>query len=273
MNKQGVDVTPESPKDENLPVATVLPAEEVPEPDIKAWQFTDFEQEAQQQAKEHKVEVTQQLRREIEPRIRKETQLLKKEAYDSAKKEGYDAGFEQGQQEGRQQAFDQAKQEADAALAPKVESLSTLLETMAAPYQSLSNQVFETLADLSIELASRLVALEVDQHQAWLKQAIEEAVAQLPEDDARIEVHLNPQDYDTVAEQVDLSTRNWTLKSVERIEPGTCEVKQNNSIVVNDWRTRLEQLLGDTQALAAQLAGHKNSESVQDAASEDRGAS
>ncbi|MDR9499581.1 MAG: FliH/SctL family protein [Hydrogenovibrio sp.] len=256
MNKQGVDVTPESPRDENLPVATVLPAEEVSEPDVKAWHFTDFEKEEVEQARTHKVEVTQQLRREIEPRIKKETQLLKKEAYESAKKEGYEAGLEQGRQEGRQQAFDQAKQEADAALTPKVESLGALLDTMASPYQAISEQVFESLSELAIALASRLVELEVDQHQAWLKEAIEEAVAQLPDEDAAIEVHLNPEDYNALTDYLNASARNWTLKSAARIKPGTCEVKQHNSIVVNDWQTRLETLLGDTRTLAAQLAGH-----------------
>ena len=253
MNKQGVDVTPESPKDENLPVATVLPAEDVPDPEIKPWHFTDFEQELAQQKQEKKVVVTQALRREIEKKKKKETQLLKKEAYETAQKEGYEAGFAQGEEAGRTQAFEQAKQQADARLSKQVASLETVIETLAEPYQHLKASVFESLASLAIELAGRLVHLEVSQHQAWLYEAIEQAVNQLPDEQAAVEVQLHPDDLASIEAHLNQDHAHWNLVASKHISPGSCQVKQGHSVVVNDWKTRLDALLGDAQALAKRM--------------------
>jgi flagellar assembly protein FliH len=241
-------------EEEALPVATLLRADEVKTPEIKPWQYQDLAKEEAEKARKLRSDVEEKLREEIRPEILRRASVLKKEAYETAQKEGYDAGYQEGLEKGRKEAFDKAEKEADAALSVQVKSLQKLVEAMSDPYQQIAQNVFESLAKLSVDLAEKLVASEIQSRHDWILTVVQEAIGKLPDDSVQLEVILNPDNADIVQKYQQAHQKKWRLQTDDSLEVGTCKIKQGSSLIINDWRTRLDELLENALATAEKVA-------------------
>lgn len=245
-------------EEEALPVATLLRADEVATPEIKPWQYQDLGKEEAEKEQKLRADVEEKLREEIRPEILRRASVLKKEAYESSQKEGYDAGYQEGLEKGRKEAFEKVEKEADAALSVQVKSLQKLVEAMSDPYQQIAQNVFESLAKLSLDLAETLVGEEVQSRHDWILGVVQEAVGQLPDDSVQLEVILNPNDADIIQKYQQAHQKKWRLQTDESVETGTCKIKQGSSLIVNDWRTRMNELLETAQATSEKVAKEPN---------------
>lgn len=241
-------------EEEALPVATLLRADEVEAPEIKAWQYQDLAKEEAEKEQKLRSDVEEKLREEIRPEILRRASVLKKEAYESAQKEGYDAGYQEGLEVGRKEAFEKAEKEADAALSAQVKSMQNLVEAMSDPYQQIAQSVFESLAKLSLDLAETLVGEEVQSRHDWVLEAVQEAIGQLPDDSVQLEVILNPKDADIIQKYQQAHQKKWRLQTDDSVAVGSCKIKQGSSLIVNDWRPRMSELLESAQAASERVA-------------------
>lgn len=257
-NQEPLDPMPPVPEEENLPVASLMRADEVSEPEIKAFQYMDLEREEIRKEQKVRADVKEQIRREMEPELVRKATLLKKEAYEKSQKEGYDSGYQEGLEKGRKEAYEAAEKEADATLSSQVKSIQKLLESMSQPYQDVSQNIFESLCHLSLDLAARIVPVEVQMHKEWVIEAVQEAVQKLPDDSDPIEVFLHSSDLEIVEKYLQSNQNNWHLMADDLLQEGTCRIKQNSSIVMNDWKSRMDELLGDTESLFKKIAKEPN---------------
>jgi len=257
-NQEPLDPMPPVPEEENLPVASLMRADEVAEPEIKAFQYLDLEQEEVKKEQKIRADVKEQIRKELQPEMVRKATLLKKEVYEKSHKEGYESGYQEGLEKGRKEAYEAADKEADATLSSQVKSIQKLLESMSQPYQDISQNVFESLCHLSVDLAARIVPVEIALHKEWIIDAIQEAVQKLPDDSEPIDVFLHSADLEIVDKYLQSNKVNWRLNADDDLQEGTCRIKQNSSVVMNDWKSRLDELLGDTESLFKKLAKQPN---------------
>lgn len=244
--------------DEPLPIATVISGKRFKDKPVTAWQFSDLEQEERAQEAKVRSDVMEQIRREAAPELEQQAKLVKKEAYEKAQKEGHQAGYEEGLELGRKEAFEKAEKEAEMMLSQEVKSIHGLLEAMASPYENISQDVFQSIANLSIELAKRIVKAEVSANCDWVINAIQEAMIKLPDDSKSVEIEIHPDDFSVVEQYLEANPKKWQLVAQESIPRGACRLRQNTSIVVNDWQARLDEFLDDSYILSKSIAKEPN---------------
>lgn len=236
-----------------LVVTRLVRAQEVKLPEVHAWQFIDLEKEEQKREQEIRSEVYEQIQRELQPQITRQTAILKREAYEEAKQSGYEDGYQAGFEAGQAQGLEKAENTAQAELAPKVAMLEKVLASLVQPQQLIENKVFVQLAEMTIMLAERIINDAVIADPQRITRFIEEAVALLPEAEAKIDVELHPDDFNVVSYYQQQNAKPWTLIATAQISPGTCRVKRLNSVVNHNWKQRVAKLLTDTEQLALSL--------------------
>lgn len=239
---------------EALPVANLISGDEVSAPEVKPWKYQDL---AQKKAEEKKVvdeDLKEEIRQEMQPEILKQAELLKAEAYEMAHAEGYEAGFKQGSEDGKSQAYEAAEAEAKQLLSEQVKSLQSLIESMSEPYQLISESVFESLARLALEMAAKVVDVEVQLHHDWVLKAIHEAIAKLPDDSEHLDIQVNSEDFAVVEKYQQSEQKKWRITADSDLPKGTCRVKHKSSVVINNWQLRLKTFLEETDTLVSKLA-------------------
>ncbi|MDX1795872.1 MAG: FliH/SctL family protein [Hydrogenovibrio sp.] len=241
-------------EEQDLPKATLLTADSVPEPTIKAWKFSNLEQDEVRKEEKIRSDVLDQIRKEVAPQIREQTSLIKKQAFEEAQKKGYDEGFQQGIKAGKLEGKSQAAKEAEEVLAPQVKSLQELAEFMCTPYQQVSEQVFSQLTQIAIELARKIVEKNIEKDKKWVLEAVKKSVERLPNEVDAIEVHVHPTDKDVIEKYANKNAAKWILIADENVGSGTCIVKQNASTLVNDWREQLSELIEQAYGVSEKIA-------------------
>jgi flagellar assembly protein FliH len=230
-------------------ITKVLSADQVSSPQVHKWHFSDLEQDAKQQMDSLRAEVLAKIKQEIQPKLAQQTAILKREAYEEAKQQGYEVGYQAGFETGQTLGIDKAKQQAEEVLKPKVAQLEQVLQSFSKPQQYIETRVFEQVANIAIMLAEKLTEQAIEVDKTKLLHFIEQAVALLPDEDARIEVELHPDDLEVVQFYQVTQKQDWLLKSNPKLSPGDCRVKKLNSVVDYRWRERLAQLVEQTVQL------------------------
>lgn len=236
------------------PVVTrLVRADEVKLPEVHAWQFVDLEKEEQKRELAIRSEVYEKIQRELQPQITRQTAILKREAYEEAKQSGYEDGYQAGFEAGQTQGLEKAETTAQSELAPKVAMLEAVLASLVQPQQLIENKVFVQLTEMAIMLAERIINDAVIADPQRITRFIEEAVALLPESDAKIDVELHPDDFNVVTYYQQQNAKPWNLISSAQLSPGTCRVKRLSSIINHNWKQRVAKLLADTEQLALSI--------------------
>lgn len=232
---------------EDLPQAQLLRAKDVPTPDIKTWQFADLEKEEIEKETRVRTEVVEQMRRDAEPELQRQTTILKKNAYEKAHQEGYDAGFQKGLELGKKDAKETVLEEERATLMPKVEQIGSVLALLKTPFQAVEDTVYLQLTDLAIQIAQAFLKKQIEADQTWIVEAVKAAIAPLPESDSVLEIELHPDDINIISQYQKDFSQNWTIKPRTDLPKGACRVKQDFSVVENNWQEQLSDYIEKTK--------------------------
>ncbi len=240
---------------EDIPCAKLVRAQDVSDPEIKAWDYSNLKQDDEKVAQKIHADVVEKIRREAEPELLRQTTLLKKETFEKAHQEGYDAGFEKGLLQGREQAIEQSEQKAKQALEPLVKRLDSLLSVMQSPFHEVEKEVLESFANLSLEIAKSFIKQEISKDNNWTLKAVQEAINMLPEESVLLNIELNPEDILLIDQYRQEHSKDWQLKPNSTIPVGSCRVKQNFSIVENIWQEQLiDYLLKVSEQITAKTS-------------------
>lgn len=232
-------------------MASIIPAKEVPQPDVRAWKLSNLEFEAVQKKASTEQAVYDDIKQKMQPEINRQTEVLKKEAYELAKQEGFDAGYAEGKVLGQQEAKEIALAEAQTALEAKIETLDSLLTSFNAPYEFLEQKVFENLTQLAIKVAEEVIQKEISESSSdWVVQIVNESIAALNDSTQPLEIVLNPEDLSLIQTHGKALAENWNFKASEEVPVGTCQVKQGFSSVEHDWKNRFASMSVKLQAQA-----------------------
>ncbi len=237
------DETPLIKEDSEIQQSIVVSAEDIPEPNIQKWHLGNLAQVELKKEEKVRSDVIDQIRKEVAPRLIEQTSLIKKNAFEEARTKGYEDGFKQGVKAGRLEGKSQSAKEAEEALAPQVKSLQDLSEFMCIPYEEISEDVFQNLSNIVIEIAGRLVRHNIEQDDEWVISVIKDAVAKLPNDSDPIEIYLNPMDLALIERFAEKHKNSWNLVVDESLSIGCCCVKQNSSLLIDNWQAKLKDLL------------------------------
>ncbi|MDG6773344.1 FliH/SctL family protein [Thiomicrorhabdus sp. ZW0627] len=241
-------------------VTKVIPAKELEKPQIRTWHLNNLEKEVEQKALEREQKVYDDLKQKMQPEIQRQTEILKKEAYELAKQEGFDAGYAEGKVLGEQEGKEIALVEAEETLAPKIEQLNALLESLDKPYKLLEKKVFESLSNLALNIAEEVIQQKIGDNPDWVMKIIRESVSALNDSLSPIEIFLNPKDFDLISEQSTNFAENWNVQSSDAVEVGTCKIKQDFSSIEHNWKHRFESMSVKLQAQAVADADKPDSD-------------
>lgn len=259
------DVDTENNTDEIPKQAVLMSSDQVNDTQVTRWQFENLEQKEVQKHQKIRQEVIDQLRKEVAPEVEEQATLIKRQAFEEAQQKGYDEGFKQGVQSGKLEGKHQAEKDASEILQPQVKALQDMAEFMATPYQQISEEVFEQLAQVSLKIAEKIVEKEMSQHHDWVLKAVNKAIERLPKTTETIEINVNPDDLMTLETYGSEHNKAWKLVADESIVSGACRVNLHSSTVVNDWKEQLEYLIEDTFAVAQNLS-NENTPEAEDSA-------
>ncbi|UQB41686.1 hypothetical protein JX580_08385 [Thiomicrospira microaerophila] len=241
--------TSKASEENSKPISRVMQAGEVKSPDIHKWQFVDLASDAKKQLESVRADVLEKIKQEIQPKLAKQTAILKREAYEEAKQQGYEEGYLAGFETGQTVGIERAEQQALETLKPKVERLEAAFNSLRHPYSLISSDIYQQLVTVAMKLAERITEEAVTIDKQKVLHFIEQAVQLLPDDQAEIEVELNPEDLELVRFYQAESSKGWVIKANSKLQVGECRVKKLNSIVHHQWRARLDELLLETEAL------------------------
>lgn len=243
-----------SDQQDKLPTAKVLRSDEVKSPEVHTWKFVDLAQDKNLAEEKLREAMYQRIQRELEPKFQQQATLLKKEAFEEAKQDGFEAGYQAGFETGQVQGLEKAQESVKETLAPKIERLNSLVSEIVNPYQFISQQVFEQLAQISIALAEKLVGDHFQAKPEMIVQLVEKSIAVLPNPEAHLTLELNPADIELIDYYYQQQPpRNWQMQPNPALEQGSCVVKSLDTLVASNWREQLAELLAGTDNLAKSL--------------------
>jgi flagellar biosynthesis/type III secretory pathway protein FliH len=129
-------------------------------------------------------------------------------AHEQGVQEGYEKGYDAGVQAGYRQGYEAGAQETEAQLTAALEThFNSLLnalkaggESVASEIQRLGEQFEATFPHAVLLVAEAVVRHEVQTNEATLKALIHETMSQFDRT-AKVSVHLNPADYERLADQ------------------------------------------------------------------------
>jgi len=239
-----------SEEDESEAVAKLIPSTEIPEPEIQSWSLNNLAIDIDQKTKDQEQAVYSQLEKKLQPELQRQTEILKKEAYESAKQEGFDAGYNEGKVLGEQEAKDIALAEAESQLSEQLERLESIMTSLEAPYKLLESQVFEHLSSLALHVAEEVIQQRISEKPEWVMKTIQEAIDALGDDLSPLEISLHPDDYVLIQDLKSSFLDTWKVKMSDKVEAGTCQVRQKNSSIEHNWKNRFESMSVKLQAQA-----------------------
>jgi len=243
-------------------VASLIPAKEVPQPEVRAWKLSNLEFEAIHKEASTEQAVYDEIKQKMQPEINRQTEVLKKEAYELAKQEGFDAGYAEGKVLGEQEAKEIALAEAQTALENKIQTMDSLLKSFNAPYEFLEQKVFENLADLALNMAEEVIQKEISQLSSeWVVKIVNESISALNDTSQPIEIFLHPEDLSLIQTHAAAFSENWNFQPSEDVTAGTCQIKQGFSSVEHDWKNRFASM---SVKLQAQALGSNTEEKTAD---------
>jgi len=145
-------------------------------------------------------------------------------------------GFAEGKAEGRAEGVAEAQQ--------IVSRLRSLANEMASPYETLDAVVSRELAELAMQLATRIVRRELEIGPSNVSEIVEQAIGTLYKLDGEVIIFLNPvdaallRDFSTEA----LEGKSWKIIEDDSLAVGGCQVKTPSSFVDASVKQQLETL-------------------------------
>lgn len=187
------------------------------------------------------------------------------EGFEQGKQEGYQQGLEQGRLEGLEQGhsegFTQGEQQGleagEVAVNQLIEQLSQLISQFEQPLSVLDAEIEAELLAMTIQLAKSVIGHELKTHPEHILTALRQGVDALPLKEQVVKLRLNQHDAEIVsnsypAEQ--LEQHQWQIDIDPTLSNGDCVIESVRSSVDLRVEQRIEQVFGELDAQANQLA-------------------
>ncbi|AKJ30368.1 flagellar assembly protein FliH [Caldimonas brevitalea] len=173
-----------------------------------------------------------------------------REGYESGQQRGREEGHAEGREAGLAAGRDDARREALA----RFESLTRPLDAMLEGLQQLQSDYQTALRKEVVELVARVarqvIRCELALQPVQLLALVDETLATMPPVREGVEVYLNPEEAQRIAELDPERAQRWRLIPDPRLESGECRVKADGREADAGCRQRLAASM---EQIAAQL--------------------
>lgn len=167
---------------------------------------------------------------------------------DNIRKQSHHEGYAQGRKEGYAAGIQQARNEAA--------QIHTLLQNIQIALNQLDDQVAQSLLDLSLEVANKMVCETLKVNRETILKIISNAISSLPHFNQNAHLILHPEDAELVRKQMgeQLAHAGWKIFTDVQIQRGGCRVETAHSQVdattEGRWRRIIESIGQDKSWLA-----------------------
>lgn len=151
-----------------------------------------------------------------------ELESLQREAYEEGFAAGHGDGFAQGKREGLEAGAEQRRSQ--------VARLKAILQCLAAPLESLDEEVERSLVSLVMAIARQVVRADLAVRPEQILLLVREAIDALPTASRNVRLYLNPDDLSLVRESLgeELKNAQWIMREDAVLNRGGCRVESDS---------------------------------------------
>lgn len=168
-----------------------------------------------------------------------ELEKIREDAYQEGLAQGQADGLAQGIEAGREQGYQAGIEAGAAEVQARVQALESMLKQLEQPLEDACADVEVMLVDMVRALSRAVVGHELSADPEAVKQAVTDAVAQLPHSSDQLRIMVNPQDMASVQALADLH-EHWLLVEDSSMSPGGCRVTTSNTRIDNSVEHRFD---------------------------------
>jgi len=164
------------------------------------------------------------------------------DGFDKGVSEGKEAGYKEGLELGRTQGFEETKP----LIEEKLGMLGQIFDAMQSPLERIDEQAEKQVVALAASLAEAVIFKQLSLDPTLILQALKKAMDALPLNDAKVRIHLNPEDLELVKDSYGenaIADRGWHLIPEPTLERGGCEVKTAQSSIDMTVKNRIREIL------------------------------
>ena len=162
---------------------------------------------------------------------------------EAIRQEAYNEGFSTGEKDGFHAGQLKARQEADAALAPKLDSLERLMGQLLEPIADQDRNLEHAMVTLVGQLAREVIQRDLLIDSSQIRQVLREALKLLPMGAGNVRIHINPQDFELVKALRERHEESWRIVEDADLLPGGCRIETEHSRIDASVETRLNQAI------------------------------
>lgn len=170
-----------------------------------------------------------------------------KDAFIDGEKSGYDSGFEKGEKEGYAaglvKGIEQGMQEGQQELNVTLSALNSAILQSQEDVLNIREDIKKVALSMITDIAQKVVNNELALNPKIILQWIEDSIASLPEEPAKITITLNDDDYQRIVSLEELPDTTWKLKSNSQIKLGCCEVNTNLGDIKIDPQEKIKTMV------------------------------
>jgi len=172
-----------------------------------------------------------------------EVQPLTLEEVEAIRQEAYNEGFSAGERDGFHATQLKVRQEAEVALAARLATLETLMQSLMAPIAEQDTQIERSLVELVSHIAREVIQRELKIESTQIERVIQEALKLLPMGANNIRIFVNPQDFEQIKALRERHEEHWKILEDPALMPGGCRVESEHSRIDGTVETRITQAL------------------------------
>ncbi len=182
-----------------------------------------------------------------------ELEKIREDAYQEGLLEGRETGLQQGLEEGRANGRKEGLEAARLDIDAQLQLLNELKAQLDQPLKQVNVQVEELLVELVTEFGQAVVGAQVELNGALVVEAVEDAIAQLPQSSSEIKILLHPEDIPVLEPLLALNER-WSLVEDTFLSKGSCKVLSGYGLIDNTLERRFEAAASRLQQVLVQLS-------------------
>lgn len=183
-----------------------------------------------------------------------ELEKIREDAYQEGLLEGREKGLQQGLEEGRAKGLQEGLEAARLDIEAQILLLDELKSGLDQPLKQIDAQVEALMVELVTEFGRAVVGAQVELDGALVVQAVEEAIAQLPQSTGEIKILLHPEDIPVLEPLLVLNER-WSLVEDTLLSKGSCKVLSGYGLIDNTLERRFDAAASRLQQVLIQLPG------------------
>lgn len=207
------------------------------------WVLPSFDEPEEEPPVEEEEEPVVEAEPHVEDVPVEEVPPLTLEELEAIRQEAYNEGFSVGEKDGFHAGQLKARQEAEAALAPRLESLERLMTQLLDPIAEQDRNLEHAMVTLVSLLAREVIQRELRTDSSQISQVLREALKLLPMGAENVRIHINPQDFELLKALRERHEENWKIIEDDGLMPGGCRIETEHSRIDASIETRLEQAI------------------------------